>query len=350
MLYSLQYLRAVAASMIVIYHIGFIFGGDWRPLAAGVDIFFVISGFIMWYITTGKRPPSVKQFLVDRIIKVVPPYWIFTLVFVAAAMLAPTSIFRWALDVPEILKSLLFIPYFSTDGKLEPVLGVGWTLNFEIYFYAVFAIALCIHTKFRLAFILTFLTACAVMSVAKFENAVLLTYTSPLVLEFAGGVLIAAWLRSEGRLPTSVAVLLIVAGLLAIATVSAADSHGAAFRLVRFGLPAIMIVLGCLAIEKNKKPEPIEWLRFLGDASYSIYLTHIITIGAFKYVFSKLGLERWGSSLTQQTAMYLIALAGCMAVGVVCHVILERPLHKWLRQRLTLTKSQQERQLIASQR
>jgi exopolysaccharide production protein ExoZ len=338
MLYSLQYLRATAATMVVLYHIGLIFGSDWRGLAAGVDIFFVISGFIMWYITTGKRPPSVKRFLLDRAVKVVPPYWIFTLVFAGAAMVTPPAIFSWTLNFPELLKSLLFVPYFSSAEKLEPVLGVGWTLNFEIYFYLIFAVALIIPAKNRLAFILTFLTACAAMSIVGFENAILKTYTSPLVLEFAGGVLIAVWLRSGGRLPTVVGALLILAGALAILTDGGDGSHSWAMRVIRFGLPAIMIVLGCLVIERNKKPEPIEWLKFLGDASYSIYLTHIITIEVFKYVFSKLGLERWGSSVTQQSVMYLITLAACMAVGIACYKLVEEPMHNWMRRRVSTNR------------
>ena len=144
MLYNLQILRGIAAVGVVFYHTAFLLPGNVHTDFSGVSIFFVISGFIMCFITR----QSAEDFLPKRIIRIVPMYWLCTIAFVVInhrlfKLFKPstwTTDTTLAIDIPQ---SLLFLP-----SEKAPLLGVGWTLNFEIYFYLVFAVALWINRRF----------------------------------------------------------------------------------------------------------------------------------------------------------------------------------------------------------
>ena len=147
---SIQVLRAFAAICVVVHHafltttiltvppVGSIVPPLWlvRLCAAGVDVFFVISGFLMAYIAgpylSGERP--VRRFLAQRVIRIWPPYLIVTL-FVCAHLLL-SRVAAWPFDLqPRRLASLVFVPSFNQDGQLQPIVGPGWTLNYEMLFY-----------------------------------------------------------------------------------------------------------------------------------------------------------------------------------------------------------------------
>ena len=121
--------------------------------AAGVDIFFVVSGFIM-VVTTMKRDMAPGEFLLHRIARIVPVYWVVTILLFAIVMYGfkPVGIMRMQPD--WLAKSLLFIP-FDRDGRVEPIISVGWTLNYEMFFYLLFALGLFV----RLALMRTMLSA-----------------------------------------------------------------------------------------------------------------------------------------------------------------------------------------------
>ncbi|WP_245308004.1 acyltransferase family protein [Rhizobium etli] len=120
MVYSIQYLRAVAAIAVTIFHVAFIFGWNFVPLAAGVDLFFIISGFIMWTISDA-RPTAPLQFIRNRIQRVLPIYWICTLLFVIAATVSPKNYDNAVFNAADIIRSLLFVPYADGTGVVQPV-------------------------------------------------------------------------------------------------------------------------------------------------------------------------------------------------------------------------------------
>jgi exopolysaccharide production protein ExoZ len=126
---SIQYLRAVAALAVVLYHAGGLRHGDTFAVgAAGVDIFFVISGFVMWS-TSSAHPQSAREFFIRRLARVAPMYWLLTLLLVAGALLVPAAFPRLKLETFHTTLSLLFIPARSpvNDQLLWPVLVQGWT-------------------------------------------------------------------------------------------------------------------------------------------------------------------------------------------------------------------------------
>ena len=165
MIRNLQALRAVAAYMVVLYHfLGQQVSQLYPPAkflsfgAAGVDIFFVVSGFIM-VVTTMKRDMAPGEFLLHRIARIVPVYWVVTILLFAIVMYGfkPVGIMRMQPD--WLAKSLLFIP-FDRDGRVEPIISVGWTLNYEMFFYLLFALSLFV----RLALMRTMLLCAAMIA------------------------------------------------------------------------------------------------------------------------------------------------------------------------------------------
>lgn len=334
MIYSIQYLRALAATAVVVMHVGYIFGCEWRPLAAGVDLFFLISGFIMWSVTAGKDM-KFGTFLTHRLIKIVPLYWLFTVIFVIASEVSPGSFGNFLSTPLQIVMSLLFIPYYGRNGDMEPALGVGWTLNYEMFFYLIFALSLLVRERYRLPCILAALISFVLARELPFHNAPFGLFTSPMLLEFAAGISIAAWYRSGRSLQSGVDLLLIALGIAGIALSFMAPPEGGFARVVMWGLPAAVVLVGSLSYERNGSVRHIEFLKTLGDASYAIYLSHLITIGVCKYLFSKIGLERWGVPLSQQLLLAAFTFLASMAVGLLCYYVFDRPSHDFLRERVS---------------
>ena len=150
MLQGIQCLRAVAALLVVFLHAVECqekYGRGTLPWVAtlntsfGVDIFFVISGLIMVLVTDGRMNglSGAAVFLRKRLIRIVPPYWFYTTVIVATALLVPQAFDRFRIDVLHVVQSYLFLPAPNPAGQVLPVLIVGWTLCYEMYFYLVLA-------------------------------------------------------------------------------------------------------------------------------------------------------------------------------------------------------------------
>jgi exopolysaccharide production protein ExoZ len=260
-LVSIQYARALAALAVVLYH-ATARGDTWFQVgSAGVDVFFVISGFIMWTVT--ERETKAEAFLAHRLVRIAPLYWIATLV--AAASIRP--------DLVWLVASALFIPWRAPDGAISPVLVQGWTLQYEMFFYLLFAIGLVLSRRLQLALVTTALLGLSCIGLAApSQHPVVHTYTDPLLLEFLAGIWLAVIWRGAS-LPRWVGPPLLTAAVLWFAVIGVArlDPSGWA-RLFYWGVPASMLATGFLALE-DRMPASRLGLA-LGDGSYSIYLFH----------------------------------------------------------------------------
>ena len=131
MIIGIQFLRFLAASLVVLTHTL----GEYDDLRSfggfGVDVFFVISGFVIYLITDSGH----KNFFVKRLIRIVPIYWLFTIGISIIALLEPQLLRSASFDVTQIIASLFFIPYWTENAGFAPILTLGWTLNFEMLFY-----------------------------------------------------------------------------------------------------------------------------------------------------------------------------------------------------------------------
>jgi hypothetical protein len=147
-LQSIRTLRGLAALLVVGFHAAEKAGLSFKVGAIGVDLFFVISGFIIW-VVTAQRPATPGTFLLNRAIRVVPLYWTITLLVAGLALLVPSLLASRVLDPARLLASLLFIPHLDAAGMPWPLLAPGWTLNHEAFFYLVFAAGLLLPRPAR---------------------------------------------------------------------------------------------------------------------------------------------------------------------------------------------------------
>jgi exopolysaccharide production protein ExoZ len=345
---ALQILRALAALSVIYAHIRYDFSVKFgiaefppriAPLDAGVDVFFVISGFVMVYASERlfKRGAGPREFLARRILRIVPLYWLTSLTALAYILvrqrtsdLLPHAVFyKWA------AASFLFIPYARTNGELSPLNGVGWTLNYEMLFYAVFAAAVCLSRRAAIAGIALLFAA---MVLAGLHFAPLPDpfgfWCDPLILEFVFGMLIALALREGLRLPSWLAHGVILGGLAALLV----EQHLAVAmsRVLQYGVPSALIVAG-LALNPSALGAAGSGLfarafGFLGNASYSIYLVHPFALTAPRLLH--FGLAGDGTAPPSQPWLYAsLQLATALAAGVIVHLGVERPITRALRRK-----------------
>jgi exopolysaccharide production protein ExoZ len=268
-LQSIQYLRGLAAAMVVFFHatppeVGLIG-------AAGVDIFFVISGFIMWALCAD-RSVSPAKFFGERIIRIFPLYLMYTTILAMAAGLVPGAFPRLHATFEHYVLSIFFIPYRdSQTGMILPIIAQGWTLNFEMFFYVIVAISLFFQSLWRFSFIASLLVILPIAGwFAKNDNALVATYTNPIVLEFLAGIGICI-LRRKNLLPGARKSLVIFS--VSVAAFLGAAALGATFepwRVALWGGPSALMVMSLLSVERHGLLPKINIASMLGDASYSI--------------------------------------------------------------------------------
>jgi exopolysaccharide production protein ExoZ len=281
MLISVQALRALAAWVVVCHHfmqiffdfhasgpIGEFFG---TRGAVGVDIFFVISGLVIFLSTQDTQMPA-GRFMLNRIIRIVPAYWFYTavmgLLLVFAAPLLPHQVISWQ----NFLLSLVFIPSENPGGYgLYPTLNVGWTLNYEMLFYLLFSTVFLFKQRHRPLIVAAALFA--VCEVLARSGLISRFYGNDIVYEFLLGIGIGilyrkGWIKEGVWLPC----LGVAAALVAIYHLGPEE------RLLNWGLPSALIVMSCIAMEPVFRGNHL--LKVLGDCSYSVYLLHVLVLYA----------------------------------------------------------------------
>ena len=343
-LLGIQYLRAIAALMVALLHMT-IQIPEMRStfetaligrlnLASGVDIFFVISGFIMMI---SNRTSTPSHFAIRRIIRIVPLYWILTVLLVLLTLLKPQLFRTTVVTFEYAAKSLLFIPYLNPGhpGEVVPLLPPGWSLNFEMFFYAIFAVVLFAPEKMRV--IITGVIFAAALACGWLEPLApeLRFFTNGRLLEFWFGMLIAHYsLRHNLKMPPGTSALLAVGGMVVLVTATlGASLHPEPLQvLARTVLPAAAIILGTLALEERGALPTLPLLHDLGDASYSIYLTHIFTLGGARYVWNYLGLDRRG--VVYATGFALFGMVLVVVVAWFTYRLVEKPILKALQRRM----------------
>jgi exopolysaccharide production protein ExoZ len=326
---TVQYLRAIAAMLVVFHHAmapPALHPYYPRPFGEfGVDLFFVISGFIMWTTTVGaRRGPA--SFWAARILRIVPLYWIYTTLFVAIALILPRALFTTpGLDLSFIIKSYLFVPALHPHfGGIAPVYTLGWTLNYEMFFYFVFGVGLLIaRPNVRMAaLVAVFVLLVSIGLLAEPQGPVLATYTNPILLEFLAGIVLARLAPWLMHCPRLLGVVLIGLGAFWLGHVVTSDTPPS--RIAGYGVSAIAIVAGALVLEPIARVTTNRLGLLLGDASYSIYLAH-----PFAQRVWFLAIGRLLPDISVPFGL-LVHVMGAMLVGIaggVCsYLLIERPL------------------------
>jgi exopolysaccharide production protein ExoZ len=327
-LQSVQVLRAIAALLVVVHHQVDVEAryGLGQPLLThfiggfGVDIFFVISGFVMFYVGADKPSghESVKRFLVARVARIAPLYWFYTLLFAGMGLLLqrfnkPTDL----IDVTHVAKSLLFWPQ---QGAL-PLVHQGWTLSYELFFYLIFALSLFLERR-RIPILIVVLLSLVLSGTLLHHgpHKALLVATSPLLIEFILGMLIARLFDSTFVVPFSVALIGGVCGFAALFALSPLCHYESDMweRLLMWGLPSAIVVLAATQMDRNGKIN-LPWLSAVGDASYSLYLSHTFVLPVLGRLWHKFG-------MTSDIVYLGVVLAACLLVAFVSYHRIEVPL------------------------
>ncbi len=334
--FGVQALRAVAALLVVVHHAESswrdrILGTPHAPLPwpngqAGVDIFFVISGFVMAIALPGLagRANPGGAFLWRRFIRIIPLYWIFTTLKLLRYHFGPQTADQSPGSTWHVLASYLFIPAADDGGAPIPLLAVGWTLNFEMVFYLLFALALFLEVT-PVAFLVP--TLGTIAAVGWFDHPSWPAWTSlasPLVLEFLYGVLLAQF-ACKRRLPGPLAgAALFIGGFALILTLQLPLYAARAFT---WGLPAAAIVAGAVALEESLGRKLPKFLLEIGNASYSIYLVHLFVVSIVWVAFRRFGL----TGAPALAGMIVVSLGLNIVAGEIVHRCVELPLMNLLR-------------------
>jgi exopolysaccharide production protein ExoZ len=313
---GVQWLRAVAAIGVVAFHASARSGGTFLIGEAGVDVFFVISGFIMWTISeVGANPAG---FLKDRIVRIVPLYWIATAIMClgASAHLFP----RLHINAVGMIKSLFFIPYYSDGAHIWPILVPGWTLDYEMAFYLIFAALLLCLPAARMLLLYAILMLLVVLgTVFRSAGAIPAFFANSIVLEFAIGCTLGWYFKQNSPISLQRGLVVLAAALCTIVFTSM--YMPSLDRTIEWGLPAALLVAGVVALEKAGVSFAVVPIVFLGDASYSIYLFHDLGISVAVRVLS-------------HEAAWMVTILGIsfgILLGCVVHVLLEKPILRALR-------------------
>tara|TARA_B100000941_G_scaffold121644_1_gene85631 strand:+ start:202 stop:1185 length:984 start_codon:yes stop_codon:yes gene_type:complete len=267
---SIQVLRFFAAFSVMMVHLPVFEFGIW-----GVDIFFVISGFIMMYVTENNE----KFFLLKRIFRIVPLYWILTLGVFVLAIFIPEVLNNTTANTAHLIKSLFFIPFDKNGTGHFPILFLGWTLNFEVIFYFLFSLSLVFFKENRMIacsiFIIIFLVFNKVFSE---KNFIFETYANDIFIEFIFGmVLFMIWKRYKNKISTNLTNHFMCLTILLV-SIFILNYYNFS-RSISYGLPSLILAIYFLFFLNHLKFPKI--LVSLGDASYCIYLLHPYVIQFF---------------------------------------------------------------------
>jgi exopolysaccharide production protein ExoZ len=339
----IQVLRAVAATAVVIGHFQAVTSATpefFVPYAklgsAGVDLFFIISGFVMVYASEPMfgRTDGPMNFFARRAIRIIPLYWLATTVYVVIAAAVP-SLVDVAYSAQFLVSSYLFIPVARPGGAMNPVVGQGWTLNYEMLFYVIFAFGV-LGTR-RAAVAVSSLALIGLVAAGRiFEpsSPVLAFWTDSIILEFIFGMVLGLAYREGLRLSKWLSAAVLVAGLalfyvnLGIFEIPRALANGLVIpRVVAYGVPAAVVVAGATLGDFSLRGAGWRMLAVVGDASYALYLFHAFPVRAMIQLFKWIGVD-----VDAHRFVCLVVTLGVAAVmATMIYYLFERPVTRALR-------------------
>ena len=281
---NIQILRAIAALMVLVYHIGNEFGDrgfsgslpGFGAGSAGVDIFFVVSGFIMVYSTADAfgSPNAPSLFLARRVVRLVPLYWIVTTIFVMLMARQsrhtglPGETWRW------IAASYAFLFYPHGDGGDFPLYAQGWTLNFEMFFYICFAVTLPLKRAIALSTLAIAFVALTTFGLVSDLPWPIDRWANTNIIEFVLGLGLAEVYARGFQISLPVAVAMAAAGFAIFALTIGSVDAWLPYRGFVWGPPALAVVAAAALYRPRRSSFARTALERLGDASYALYLVH----------------------------------------------------------------------------
>ncbi len=295
----IQVFRGVASVLVLLAHGDLIFNQNLNQDflfkiftfgGSGVDFFFVLSGFIIFYVhksDIGHRS-KLKSFLFKRFTRIYPIYWVILTLKMSASFFFSYDLDANQRNLLEIIKAFLLFPQ-DREILSSSFLGVSWTLSFEIFFYLLFSLLIAFKPKFSFPIIIAWLLGTFGHFIGIFkipqESLLLQFIFNPSNLEFALGCL-AAYLLSRYKIGYGMAFISIGAFLYTLSAIDYYYNLTELSHVITFGIPSTLLVIGAVSLEMSKKVNVPSLLIYIGNASYSIYLMHGFVINNLtKFVF-----------------------------------------------------------------
>lgn len=323
---SIQALRAVAALCVVCQHIDYIQRGSF-----GVQFFFLISGFIIMFSTRENK----KYFLEKRIVRIVPFYYLVTIATFVLIKIAPTAFGSTDASIGSLIKSLLFFPYFQPDLLLQPIYRVGWTVNYEIFFYLIFFVSMKISHKYRGAICAGVIVVLAIVGIKVsmyiqpwgfWTDSQLLTFAMGIGCYYLFGLI---GKKIPPIKPLAILGLVLSAGIVAFMFATYTNETMLMIPVTfKWGIPAIIVFAAFMYWEKCFKIPKI--LVKLGDISFSIYLVHYYIVRLPEKIPGYVG--TFG---IRNLLITLAAVALSIAVAVLTYNLIEVRLTKGIKKLAT---------------
>jgi peptidoglycan/LPS O-acetylase OafA/YrhL len=346
-LVSIQLLRTIAVLSVVYSHYS-------TPAAifpnaghAGVDIFFIISGFVIAYVTS----KSIDSFLIKRLIRICPMYTLVTIVTVLGIIIFTDTTNKPAISVSSFFKSILFIPLVNNNG-FPSIVPQGWSLYYEVFFYvAMFLCILFVRNKKYLTFfcIIIIISVVYIMDLMHIEDSILNFYCGELSFEFIGGIVLyhlyCRFNKNENKILANKKTKLIILsflGAISYGFLIFSEMHEfylSSYRSVNSGIPAFILVGSLLFLENNIKNNEILRLVSLkiGDASYMMYLIHFhMQIFFVNIVFSRITIFS-NSFIAIEIMKFLFTSAIIIAISMVMHKFIDKPIQSYFRKKIKIS-------------
>lgn len=337
---AIQVLRGIAVLFVVMSHAlhevaallaGRVRGFDDKlfPGDFGVDLFFVISGFIMVHVSRDAfaRPGAVLDFVRRRIIRIVPLYWLMTTAMIAVVMIVPGQVDTATGDPGQWLASYLFVPYARmSDGLVRPVLGLGWSLQYEMVFYALFALGLFLPMRLALPFTTFLLWLTWLGANESGGSGALARFAAhPILLEFVSGMVLGAAYVSGARIARSLCAVFVIAGIVLLMLAPGFDEAVDLHRHVLYGIPATLIAAGAILFPGNESYRAPKVLLGAGEASYATYLSHPFVLGALAVAADRLALGQALPPVAFAAVFIAAAAAASLSGGYLVHRFVDLP-------------------------
>jgi peptidoglycan/LPS O-acetylase OafA/YrhL len=332
---SVQLARGFAALAVVAFHAGTIqekyFQVKMLPQffdggISGVDLFFVISGFVMVLTTRGRhgKPREVGKFLWNRFFRIYPTYWVYFFALVPVALLFPAFINASQGGQVDFVSSFFLLP-----TEILPILLVAWTLTIELWFYVVFALILFLPERWLIAALSVWFVVLVAINWAGpiSANPYLELPTNAMAIEFVFGGAVALLFRKLNRLAAAIAGIVGVAVVIVLGNPVPADLYAGPGleRPFTLGVGYALILLSITALEHRfGGVGALRRFTVLGDMSYSLYLGHVLVLSLLGRVWASLS-GPFGTNLVAVIAWWILTIALVLIVGYLSYRLVERP-------------------------
>jgi len=339
---NIQVLRGLAALAVAVFHAGgeldgLGIGGGLPNLvggAFGVDVFFVISGFVMVHASVPLfgNWRSAPPFLLKRLARIAPLYWAVTLLFAIYAHHVLGDEMGGGAFAAFVATSLCFVSWLApANADVDPVYPLGWTLEYEMFFYLCFALVLALPRAAAVAALASGFTVLVVLNLNDVVPDPWTHVAAPQILEFVAGMVVAQLALAGGRLPGAAAAALVAGGIVAVLVSIPSMDAWWAWRGMVWGGPAAAVVTAAALYLPLRAGGPLRrWFERLGDASYALYLVHYGLYVAIDALLGRLpGIARVPGPL------YVLLLTGsAVAAALIVHRGFEAPVTRALQRRL----------------